>query len=160
MPAINAHGPRRLQPAHARHQIGLRGLHQQMVMIGQQDKSMDSPSRPPAGLAEGAEETSPIEVVAKDRFAPIAPIKQVINCAGELNARLASHAPEQSRSAQSRRVALCKACKDRPLGAPHGDGRDRIYRMNRMGRSAAEFFLPKILLILLILSNAKVTARP
>ncbi len=37
------------------------------------------------------------DVVSENCFRPIAAIKQVINCAGEFDARLASHAPEQAR---------------------------------------------------------------
>src|ERR1043166_7073959 len=45
-----------LQPGHSRHQIGVRGLQHQVVVIAHQTKGMNLPSGLPARLGQGLEE--------------------------------------------------------------------------------------------------------
>ncbi len=70
----------------------MRGLDEQMVMIGHQHQRVDSPARTQARLAQRGEETLPIRVVAKDRFPPIPAIEQMIDCSLEFDACFTSHA--------------------------------------------------------------------
>jgi hypothetical protein len=49
---VESLGVRPLQPFHARHQIGFRGFHQQMIVIAHQHLGVEAPTGLAAGLAE------------------------------------------------------------------------------------------------------------
>ncbi|HZE56828.1 MAG TPA: hypothetical protein VE031_03135 [Chthoniobacterales bacterium] len=89
--AIEPHRVGRLEPAHAGHKVWLRCLDQQMVMICHQDEGVHPPTSALARLSQRGQKLFAICVIAKDRFLPITAIKQMINCAGELDSRFARH---------------------------------------------------------------------
>ncbi len=68
-----------LEPLHACHQVWLRGLQQQMVMVAHQNISMHPPAGAPAGFRQCGEKPLPIIVVAKDRLAPVSAVEHGVN---------------------------------------------------------------------------------
>jgi hypothetical protein len=103
MPPVEARRYRGLKPAHPGHQIRLRRLDEQVVMIdgapappfvlafgdsvslrsaAHQHPGMNAPARAPAYFPERGQETLPIRVVAKNRLPPVTPIENVIDRSG------------------------------------------------------------------------------
>src|SRR5947209_4561070 len=80
-----------LEPTHPRDEVSLRRLHQQVVVIRHQNERMHLPTSPTAHLAERVEKRSPISIIADNRLAMIAAVKQMINRVGELYACFPGH---------------------------------------------------------------------
>ena len=96
VPPVEAHRPGGLEPAHPRHEVGVRGLDQQMVMIAHQHQRVDPPARAQARLAQRGQETRAIRVVAKDRLTAVPAIEHMIDGPLEFDACFASHAISRS----------------------------------------------------------------
>ena len=60
-------------------------------MIRHQDKGVNAPARPGAGLPQRREEIFPVLLVAKDRLLPIAPVEHVLERTGKLHTRFPGH---------------------------------------------------------------------
>lgn len=76
---------------HAIDKVRLRGFDDEMKMVGHETPGMCLPAGFAAGLGEGFQEPHPILIVQKDGFAPVAPVHDVVNGPGILNAKFASH---------------------------------------------------------------------
>jgi hypothetical protein len=59
-------------------------LHQQMVVVCQQHPGMHPPAGPRTRLTQGGQKDFPIPIIAKNRFAAITAIEQLIDCTCEL----------------------------------------------------------------------------
>lgn len=62
-------------PFHSRDKIWPRCLDYEMKMIAHETIGMDLPASPAAGLTEGLDEPRSVSIVAKDRFASVAPVE-------------------------------------------------------------------------------------
>ena len=91
VPTVEAAGVSAQKPFHARHQIGLGRLDDQVKVIHHHAICMHLPTRLEAGLAERFQESLAIGVILEDRFAPIPSIHDVIHRAGILDSHLARH---------------------------------------------------------------------
>jgi len=74
-----------------RHQIRLRRLQQEMVVIGHQNVGMHPPARPPAHLPERFQKAPTIRLIPEYRLPAISAIQHMIHCTFKLNARFAGH---------------------------------------------------------------------
>ncbi len=98
VPPIEAAGVGPQQPFHARDQRGLRGLDDQMNMIGHQAIGMHLPKRLLAGFAQGPQKILVIRLALENRLAAVAAIHHVVDCAGILNSELSRHASDSAGS--------------------------------------------------------------
>ena len=89
---IESLGVRSLQPLHAYRQIGLRRLHQQMVVIPHQNIRVDIPSRPLANLPQRGKEKPPIPFRLENRLPPVPAIHHMVNRARILQPGFPRHA--------------------------------------------------------------------
>jgi hypothetical protein len=91
MPAIEPSGISAEEPFHARYQIGLRRLGDEVKVISHQAIGVDLPTGLFAGLAQRAEESLAILVIKEDRFTPISPAHQMVDGTGKLNSQWSWH---------------------------------------------------------------------
>ena len=91
MPAVEAPGVGAQQPLHTEDEIGLGRFGDEMKMIAHETPGMELPAGLVAGFAKGGEEGAPILIVAKDRFAPVAAIHDVVDGSGKLYAQRSWH---------------------------------------------------------------------
>jgi cell division FtsZ-interacting protein ZapD len=80
-----------VQPAHARAEIGLRRLHEQVDVIAHQAVREQSPTLPLDDLPQQRHIALPIDVIDIDRQLPNATRKHMHDRVGELFTRLPSH---------------------------------------------------------------------
>lgn len=91
VPAIEPAGVGPQKPFHARHQIGLGRLDDQMKMIGHQTIRMDLPAGLVTGFGEALKEAQSILVVVEDGFAAVAAVHEVVQRSGVLQSQLSGH---------------------------------------------------------------------
>ncbi len=91
MPTIEATSISPEEPFHARDEIGLRRLSDEMEMIFHETKGVELPAGFFAGFAQCVEEGAAILVVLEDGFAPVTAIHEVIHGTRKLNTQRAGH---------------------------------------------------------------------
>ena len=89
VPVVEADRVGAQQPAHARHQVGLRRLDHQMKVIPHQAIGMDLKPRLLTGLGQGLQKILPIHVVLENVFTPVPPAHDVVSRPGKLHSQLA-----------------------------------------------------------------------
>jgi len=92
VPAIVTLRVRSLKPFYAGHEVPLRSVHQQMVMVGHEHISMNAPAGFLTRFGQGFEPALPILVVPEEVPPLIAPRHHVIDRAGILNTQRPGHA--------------------------------------------------------------------
>src|SRR5437762_856571 len=92
VPSVEPAGVSAEKPFHARDQIGLRRFEDQMKMIPHQAIRVHLPIGLGASFAESFQKPSPILIIAKNVFLPVATIHHVIDRAGKFNSQSPSHA--------------------------------------------------------------------
>jgi hypothetical protein len=85
VPMIEPDGVGALEPGHARHQIGVGGLQNQMVMVAHQAPGMHLPAGFLARFGQGFDQIVPVHIVQKNVFAPVAPAHHMIHGTGIFN---------------------------------------------------------------------------
>jgi hypothetical protein len=93
VPMVEANGIRALKPGHASHQVGIRGLQHQVIVVTHQAKGMYLPTSLLAGLGQGFEEVVPVNVIQKDVLTPVSATHDMVDGIWILNAQLARHFP-------------------------------------------------------------------
>ena len=91
MAAIEAAGVGGQEPLHARGQIGLRGLGDEMKMVSHQAPGVELPGRLLTGFAEGAQKSAAVEVIEEDGFAAVAAAHEVVGGPWRLNSERLWH---------------------------------------------------------------------
>ena len=81
---------------HTLGKIGIRGLNDEVIMVGHLAIGVAEPVETAAHLAQGGEPIGAVLVVAIDRLAPIAARRYVIEAAGELDAEGSGYIPKYS----------------------------------------------------------------
>ena len=76
---------------HARAEVGVRGLHQQMEMISHNDITQQLPSMADDRLFEPINQPASVRIIADDFLPGIAPRHHVINGALKFNAKSSWH---------------------------------------------------------------------
>jgi hypothetical protein len=74
-----------LQPFHPLHQIAFRSLNEQVVVVGHQNPGMHTPAGLLASFGQTLQKESPVIVIKKNRFPPIASCHEVIVGTGKFN---------------------------------------------------------------------------
>jgi hypothetical protein len=69
-------------------------------VVAHQDEGVDPPAGAFTDFAQCLEETLPIGGVAKNRFAPIAPVKQMIDRSGEFETGFSGHPARRTKISQ------------------------------------------------------------
>jgi len=82
-PPVKRLGVDAVEPAHSPDQVGLGGLDQQVIMVVHQAEGVTDPTLLVDLFAEQIEKSSPITVVDKYRFLPVAPRGQMIEGSGK-----------------------------------------------------------------------------
>src|ERR1043166_166478 len=96
MAPIEAAGINSQQPCHARHQVGLGRLDDQMKMIAHQAPGVDAPTGSGTSLIQALQEKLAVCVRFEDCFATIAPAHNMVDGPRILNSQLSSHTPSQT----------------------------------------------------------------
>ena len=89
--AVGRLGVHAIELAHAFREIGLRGFHDEMVMVGHQAIRMTAPVEALNHFAQHVDEGRSVGVVFHDRLAPIAAGGDVIEGVGEFDAQRSRH---------------------------------------------------------------------
>ena len=79
------------KPLHTSDEVGERSFENQMKMVFHEAIGMNLPLGLGAGLRQSLQKTAAVGVVLKDRLPTVAPIHDVIDCAGIFDSELASH---------------------------------------------------------------------
>src|SRR5947208_3526150 len=101
--AVKARSVGPQKPFHASDQIGERRFRNEMKMVSHEAPGVDLPVGFGAALPQGPQEESPICVVAKNGFATISAIHEVIDGSGIFDSELARH-----QQVLSNRSTLCQ----------------------------------------------------
>jgi hypothetical protein len=80
-----------LQPGHAGHEVRIRRLDHQVVVVAHQAKGMDLPAAFLASLGQRLEKILPIYVVQVDVLPTVPTAHDVVHCSWILNAHLPWH---------------------------------------------------------------------
>src|SRR5437016_5345793 len=91
VPPVKTHRIGAQQPLHSFDQICSWRFYHQMKMIAHQTVGVHLPPGLLASCAQGLEKISPIPIIAKDLFTPIAPTHQMIDRPFVLNSQLPRH---------------------------------------------------------------------
>ncbi len=91
MPTVVARRVGGLEPMHPAHQISFRSLHQQVIMIAQQDVGVDAPAVAPTSLAQGFKKDFPVPRIPENRLPPIAAAEKMIKRSIEFYPRHSGH---------------------------------------------------------------------
>src|ERR1051325_3384621 len=115
MPADIALSVGSLQPFHPRHQVCLRSLNEQMIVIAHQYVGGNGPAGLLAGFLQGFKKTLSIRVVFEDRAALIAAGHHMIYGTRILDAQRASHAGKPKRAQPSLSTTICHNSRTDPF---------------------------------------------
>ena len=88
---VEAIGEGSLEPMHASDQIRIGSLDRQMIVVAHDDEGMEEPVGFLAGLEQAVLKRSAGFLVAKNLGAVVAPIQDVIACAGKFEPQLSRH---------------------------------------------------------------------
>ena len=103
-----------LQPFHTRHQVGLRRLQQEVIVIPHQHIGMNPEPRPPAHFGQRIQKAGRIAPVAKDRLSPHPMTHHMINGPRVVNAYAPWHSHTMDGPTRLDNHDL-QLCADRPL---------------------------------------------
>ena len=103
-----------LQPFHTRHQVGLRRLQQEVIVIPHQHIGMNPEPRPPAHLGQRIQKSGRIASVAKDRLSPIPTTHHMINGPRVVNAYAPWHSHTNGRANPPRQSLSATMCGPTP----------------------------------------------
>ena len=97
-----------------------------MVVIRHQDKCVHAPARAGTNLAERANKTFPIALIAKNRFLPVTAIQQMIDGTGKFHAGLPGH-PTRYRTDSIPVQPNCRDSQTDPLFPQLEEKKDAAY---------------------------------
>ncbi len=112
VPAIETDGVGAQQPLHARHEVGLGRLDDQVKVVAHETIGVHLPTGLLTGLAQGLEEPVPVLIVVEDLLAAVATVHQVVDGSRILHSKLARHRWQRAREGQN------VNSYDRPLSRP------------------------------------------
>lgn len=91
VPAVEPLGIGAQQPLHAGDQVGVGGFDHQVKVIAHEAKAVHLPAGLLAALLQAAQELMAVLLIAKDGFLVVAPVHDVIDGPGILDAHLPCH---------------------------------------------------------------------
>jgi hypothetical protein len=89
-------GVRREEQLHALGEVGARRLEDQVEVIGQEDKGIQLPSRPPNGAFQASHQPPAVGIVLDDVLPAVTPCHDMIDGIGILDPQSSCHHPIES----------------------------------------------------------------